>query len=276
MRILSLDHHPFHTLRYALSPSPSAAATTLPFHRGTVDSLPAGIGAIIATSDLQGFADDGDTPLADAAAHELHHLRQAALLPDKSMTACLLAGDLYPRADVGDVRAAWRRFGDACRWMLGVAGNHDSFAGQTTVGAASAALGRPSLQLLDGTIAEPDGLKVGGISGVIGAPDGPWSRKESDFCATTANLARHALDVLVCHDGPNGDLPHQPGWPSVRRVLAAAPPILVIRGHDPWSPPLAHLDNGTQVLNVEGRVVVLSRRPSTSPLYARGKVEEGG
>jgi hypothetical protein len=36
--------------------------------------------------------------------------------------------------------------------------------------------------------------------------------------------------------------------------------VLLIRGHDDWPDPMAELVNGTQILNVEGRVVVLQRR----------------
>jgi hypothetical protein len=45
----------------------------------------------------------------------------------------------------------------------------------------------------------------------------------------------------------------------VRHALEAAPPTLLVRGHDHWPVPLATLANGTQVLNVEGRVVVMTR-----------------
>ena len=71
---------------------------------------------------------------------------------------------------------------------------------------------------------------------------------------------QEGCDLLILHDGPNVAGTHMPGWPSVRRILEAAPPALVIRGHDHWDDPVATLINGTQVLNVEGRVVVLQRQ----------------
>ena len=45
----------------------------------------------------------------------------------------LLAGDLYTvpaldrRGGSGDVTAVWRAFGDEFSWVVGVAGNHDTF-----------------------------------------------------------------------------------------------------------------------------------------------------
>ena len=66
--------------------------------------------------------------------------------------------------------------------------------------------------------------------------------------------------MLVCHDGPNATGRNQAGWPIVRQALESAPATLVIRGHDGWEPRLGTLDNGTQVLNVEGCVAVLRRR----------------
>jgi hypothetical protein len=75
----------------------------------------------------------------------------------------------------------------------------------------------------------------------------------------TSQLAAAGLDILVSHDGPNVEGTDLPGWPSVRRTLESSPATLVIRGHDHWPTPLATLANGTQVLNVEGRVCVLTR-----------------
>jgi hypothetical protein len=45
----------------------------------------------------------------------------------------------------------------------------------------------------------------------------------------------------------------------LRQVLESLPPALVVCGHDHWDSPLTTLDNGSQVLNVAGRVVVLRR-----------------
>jgi hypothetical protein len=180
-------------------------------------------------------------------------------LPPKEKTAVLLVGDLGPDADEGDVRSVWFALADACRWVAGVAGNHDAFGQCTSVGDARIALGRPELHLLDESLVKLDGLTIGGLSGIISNSDGAWIRSESDFVAAMARLAQQGPDLLISHDGPNVAGTALSGWPSVRRALEAAPPTLLIRGHDAWRTPLATLANGTQILNVEGRVVVLVR-----------------
>ena len=60
------------------------------------------------------------------------------------------------------------------------------------------------------------------------------------------------------HDGPSGGA-GQLGWPLVRTALEQAAPTLVIRGHAFWDSPLATLKNGTQILNVDSRVVILQK-----------------
>jgi hypothetical protein len=259
MRVLSLEHEPFHAVRYAVGPSSSKGADSiLPFHHGSVDGLPPGLDAVIAAADLQGFSSASPCePLSMAVARALQRLQVSGILPGPDRIPCILAGDLHPRADVGDVRGAWTSFAAMCRWVAGVAGNHDAFSESVT--AAAARLG-PEMTLLDDSVVERDGLRIGGVSRIIGTTGGPWVRSEREFCTVVAGIAGPGLDALVCHDGPIGSSPQQPGWPSVRRVLEAAPATLVIRGHDAWRSPLAVLDNGCQVLNVESRVVVLWRR----------------
>ncbi len=180
-------------------------------------------------------------------------------LPPREKTAVIVAGDLQPRADEADVRAVWFALGDVCRWVAGVAGNHDAFGDAKSAGEARLALDRSDLHFLDETIVSIDGLSIGGISGAVGRPGDLWARTEKEFAAALARLANRGLDLLISHDGPNVAGTTLAGWPSVRLALESAPRTLVIRGHDPWPTPLAMLGNGTQVLNVEGCVFVLSR-----------------
>ena len=63
------------------------------------------------------------------------------------------------------------------------------------------------------------------------------------------------------HEGPN----HQSatgslqGIEEIRELLELAAPCLIVRGHCHWPTPLITLDNASQVLNVDGRVVLLTR-----------------
>jgi len=261
MQIHSIDPTPFHALGYAYGPGVSSQCASLPFLRALTTELPEGIDAIIAAADLQGFGGDGGTtPLGECVAREILRLQARGELPPRERTACLLAGDLHPRADAGDVRGVWYAMRDACRWVAGVAGNHDSFGEGARLAATRAELAAVGMYLLDDETVMVDGLNLGGVGGIVGADAKAGVRTEREFSHVVRRLADDGVDVLVCHDGPDAGTAGQPGWPSVRHALEAARPTLVIRGHDSWTMPLATLRGGTQVLNVEGRVVVLSRK----------------
>ncbi|HEY2587719.1 MAG TPA: metallophosphoesterase [Tepidisphaeraceae bacterium] len=261
MRVVTLDTVPFHALAYTVG---SAMTATLPFLRATVNALPDGLEAIIATGDLQGVvrgAGDARSEklLGEAVAAELSVLRSRGELPPKEKTAVLLTGDLQPSADVDDVRRVWFALGETCRWVAGVAGNHDAFGCEPRGTEVWESLGRPNLHFFDDRVEPIGSVLIAGFSGTIGYPGEPWARTEPEFTAALGRLAARSPDLLLSHDGPNVAGTELAGWPSVRRALEAAAPTLLFRGHDPWPTPLATLSNGTQVVNVEGRVVVLTQ-----------------
>jgi hypothetical protein len=262
LRIQEYDPDPFHTLPYIVGSTTTAG---LPFHHAIVDELPDGLEAIIAAGDLQGVE-----PMAGRfgaarllgvfLAAQLDVLRRRGELPSRPNTAILLTGDLQPRADSADVRGVWLSLADECRWIAGVAGNHDAFGPDQRGEHVSAVFDRAEMQLLDNRVITIGTMKIGGLSGIVGNSAEPWVRAESEFAAAMGRLAGLGPDILLSHDGPNIAGTGLTGWPSVRKALEAAPPTILFRGHDSWKNPLATLANGTQVLNVEGRVVVLRTR----------------
>lgn len=260
MRIITVDPTPFHHISYSVGPSMAA----LPFIYGRVDSLPDGLEALVATGDLQGvvYMEDGQRSerlLGEVLAAELSTLRTRGMLPTIEKTAMLLTGDLQPSADADDVRPVWRSIGSICRWVAGVAGNHDAFGSERANADVLASLDRPNLHFLDDCIERIGSLNIAGLSGIIGNPGEPWVRSEGEFTAAIERLMNNCPDLLLLHDGPNVTRTKLPGWPSVREVLEAAEPCVVFRGHDAWPTALATLCNGTQVVNVEGRVLVLTQ-----------------
>jgi Icc protein len=262
MRVLKLETEPLHTLRYFVGPGPRQASAVLPSYRAAVDGMPDELKAIVATADLQGIGHAAGSPQSDESlgvmvAAELELLRAQGRLPARDETAAILAGDFHPLADEGDVCDVWFAMADVCRWVAGVAGNHDAFGNSTSPGGARRALGRPGLHFLDDSVTTVDGCVIGGLSGIVSSMPGAWRRAEDRFAAAIARLADSGLDLLVSHDGPDVAGTNLSGWPAVRRALEASPATLLIRGHDAWRTPLAELANGTQVLNVEGSVVVL-------------------
>jgi Icc protein len=254
MRICSIAQEPFHRLPYSLSPGGSSPDAELPFVHAFVDGLPDVLDAILVTSDLQGVVhvDGRALPLGEAFALVIQTLRIDQRLPDRHRTAAILAGDLHPHAGNDDVLPVWLAVSNVCRWVAGVAGNHDRFD-------SPGSLKERGAHLLDGSTVTLDGICVGGLGGIVSTNDGAGNRREEQYNVALAILLRHRCDLLVLHDGPNVAGTDLPGWPSVRHVLEAAPRTLVVRGHDHWPQPLAELANGTQVLNVEGRVIVLVR-----------------
>jgi hypothetical protein len=262
MRISGIDAAPFHLLPYSLSASGNSARCELPFFRAFVDGLPDSLDAILATADLQGVVNTRGTAvgLGEALRPAIQRLRDDGRLPARDRSAAILAGDLHARADEDDVLPVWRAVEQACRWVVGVAGNHDRLGPVASHPMAPEALNGLNAHLLDASTVTVDGIRIGGLGGIVGSDDGTWQRREKDYTAALSSLMEQHCDMLVLHDGPNVAGTDLPGWPSVRRVLEAAVPVLLIRGHDHWPDPVAELANGTQVLNVEGRVVVLQRR----------------
>ncbi|MCY3019698.1 MAG: metallophosphoesterase [Planctomycetota bacterium] len=284
MRITSIESSPFHELPYsnvAGGEARKVVTVRLPFFRATVDSLPQSVEAILVAADLQGRERMAAEPrmLGEVLAEELCAMGCRRLLPPAERIGVILAGDLYSYPDLhkrggsGDVRPVFRAFARVCKWVVGVAGNHDMF-GVTAPALDIAAFQRESgVHLLDGNVAELCGLKIAGVSGVIGNPKKPFRRDERSFSEEVKRLAAQSPDLLVLHDGP--DVPAQGlmGWPSIRAALesVAMPAPLVVRGHAHWDAPLATLAHDIQVLNVDSRVVVLQRAAD-----CQGKVRAPG
>lgn len=171
----------------------------------------------------------------------------------------LLAGDLYaaPQADqrgaTGDVRPVWEAFSATFASVAGVNGNHDTFGEQSAADFAHHA----GVQLLDGEVRTLLGLRVGGVGGIVGKPTKPNRKSEAHFQDLLARVLRGGADVVLLHQGPDG--PGERGSPTVRTAIEAveAPPLVAF-GHCHWAVPFYEVGR-RQLLNVDGRVVVLRR-----------------
>lgn len=177
----------------------------------------------------------------------------------------LLAGDLFvdeglaERGGLGDVRPVWRALRAGRRWVAGVAGNHDAF-GEPREQARFAR--EPGLHLLDGEVRALDGLRVGGVGGIPGNPRRPQRKPPDVFLEAILAVLERRPDVLVLHPPPVVPGGRR-GEPIVSEALEVSDRgVLVVCGHAHWPEPL-HALGPHQVLNVDGRVVVLesSRAP---------------
>lgn len=258
MRIQFLDPAPVTALRYrnARPGSGGSIVVSLPVFVGTVDVLPAGVSALILTSDLQGRELAGPKLVGEVVPR---FLAESGVVHDPATAVALLAGDLYaaPAADVrgatGDVRQVWRAFADAFRWVAGVCGNHDLFGEETSDGFART-LG---VDILDGSVRDVGGLLVGGVNGIVGKLSRPNRKDEATFSRLLEDVFLESPDVVVLHQGPVGNAPRDKGSIEVRETIEAldAPPLVAF-GHCHWEQPLLEVGRA-QMLNVDGRVVVL-------------------
>ena len=271
MRILDLDDRPFHDLPYRTAASGGGIMRArLPLLRASVDTLPPDLDALFAAADLQGLADqrlDGAVQtrlMGEVLADELAELAALGFAPPPQRVGVLLCGDLYvrpgldARGGMGDVRGVWRAFARHFRWVAGVAGNHDSFGATPAEQQAFAA--EPGAHLLDGQLVECDGLRIGGLGGIIGSKQRPGRRDEKSFVRGVRALVAGAPDLLLLHQGPDVPALGLPGDERVRAALERAGPILVLCGHVHWRQPLAMLGQSTQMLNLEARGVLLERK----------------
>lgn len=255
MKITKIEENAFAVLTYRNAGRDGMPhRTDLPLVWGEVDALPGTMAALVVAADLQGREDGpADRLLGLALVEKLLGLAQAGTLPEPKSVGVILAGDLYgvpgssKRGGGGDVSEVWRAFAENFRWVAGVLGNHDSLEEALPANA----------RVLDGDVIKRDGLRIAGLSGIIGSPERPHRRKAEAFTEWVELLAAERPDLLVLHQGP--DRRPDPD-PSVAQALCRGRDLLVVCGHSPWRNPLLDLAGNNQVLNVDGRVVVL-RRP---------------
>ncbi|MFC6592066.1 hypothetical protein ACFP81_08675 [Deinococcus lacus] len=226
----------------------------LPWLRGRVEGLPDDLDALLITADLQGRGlGAGPKPLlGEVVAAEYAANHAAWHLPPPERVGVLLPGDYYaaPDADkrgaTGDVGAVWQAFAGAFAWVAGVLGNHDHL---TEVPAGSA--------LLDGMGTAFGGLRVAGVSGIVGNPRRHARREWAEYLRVLERALDTAPHLLLTHMPPAVS-EGQRGEPELAEVLSGLN-LLTLCGHVHWDEALGTLPGGGQVLNVDGRVAVLTR-----------------
>ena len=272
MKIIDFESVPFRILPYLNAGRGPGQFTKdlLPIHRAAVDRLPDDTDAVIVTADLQGrevfpkgrpHSPDGLRLLGEVLPAELADdvLRDIGEF-DPRRIGVLLAGDFYTvpaldkRGGSGDVTSVWQAFAEQFGWVVGVAGNHDTFGENRTKPKRLPS----NSHYLDGEVVRVGGLKIAGLGGIIGNPQRIQRRTEDDYLQCLEELLLQEPSIIISHDGPDGPDNGQRGMPSVRNLIDQLPPPILIRGHAHWDVPFATLAGGTQVLNVDARVVVLT------------------
>lgn len=268
MRIARLESEPFYEIPYQRARSGGGTeSVTLPLLRGFVDVMPPNVDSIVVASDLQGVAPiqemNGAVGLLGVAlCEELLYLSEQGALPHPSRVGVILAGDLFSeslanrRGASGDVRDVYRALGREFRWVVGVMGNHDTLGPQDRE--VDRFCRQAKVSILDGRVTELDGLRVGGIGGIIGENGKPQRKSEKVFRSMMRSLLDESPSVVLLHGGPNVPGTRLLGSEVVRESLTHPVERLVICGHAHWSTALVPLPGVGQVLNVDARVVVLS------------------
>lgn len=256
MKIIDIETEPFHQLVYRSSGRAGVERKlTLPFYRAKVDSMPEGIGAIVATSDLQGRElDRGSNRLVgEAVADELALLSELEEIP--VIDIVLLAGDLYDYPDcrklggTGDVTSVWNSFCEKVEHVVGVHGNHDTVRAEDL---ADNAL------ILDGQVRNVSGIHIGGVSGIVGRADRNQRKSGAEYKRALDKATANKVGLLLLHQGPDDPANAQIGDPTIREHLERKGSSIVIFGHCHWSVPFVEI-GGNQVLNVDNRLYVFSK-----------------
>ena len=267
MQIESINPQPIVEIPFLNAGRGSGSFRTelLPVLEATVDRLPDGLDAIIATADLQGRepmdANPGRPPrlLGETLPFQLCEEVLPSLSLNYGRIGVILAGDFYtvPTLDrlggSGDVSEVWEAFGFEFDWVTGVAGNHDMFGpSRDDLPSFSG-----NIHYLDADRKEIDGLKIAGLGGIIGKAGKLHRRPPEEYVAQLKSILQEETDILILHDGPDDPANKQVGIPIIREAVEKLRPKLVIRGHAYWQHPLAELSSGVQVLNVDSRVVIM-------------------
>jgi len=234
-------------------PGGGTMQTPLPFLRGTVDGLSLKGGALVATADLQGRVEIGRSALLAGhwLAETLRQIQEASGLPPPSACLGVLGGDFYAVPDAakmggtGDVTIVWDGMRRCFGALGGVAGNHDLFADNGSPEGA-----------LDGDCVELAGIRIGGVSGIVGQPRKENRRTETQYRDLLTRVVMKRPNVLVLHLPPHVD-EECPGDPMISATLQELRfHGLVVCGHKRWSRRVRQIGRAV-CLNVCEAVVTL-------------------
>lgn len=274
MKIVDLNLDPIAEFRYlnAGRRPNNFTVDRLPVLLGRVDQLPESLDAILVTADLQGL-ETPETSLGNPARlmgeilpEQMVSVFDGLGIENLGRVGSVLAGDfftyqdLHGRGGTGDVTKVWKAFSRQFKWVIGVAGNHDTFGKIPSTPPTSK---MSHVHFLNGDRLDIDGIQVAGVSGVIGNPEKNFRRTTQDFLETVELITSAPTDIALMHEGPDGIEKGCRGIEGIRKVIEKTKPSIVIRGHKHWPIPLVELHCGVQILNVEATVVVLMGQPNS-------------
>ncbi len=227
--------------------------TTFPIVRAKASGLPKQLEALVFASDLQAREDAESNRALGVIAAETLAKKLSIQKIHAQRVGVILAGDLYTsktlhrRFGVGDVSDVWDAFSDRFRWVTGVLGNVDRLPRRA----------RKCHHLLEGSSIELDGLKIAGVSGIIGSAKMENRRPEAEVLRELHKVLHSEPEILVLHEGPSIPGENCRGNDAIRQALRGFGG-LVVCGHNTWPQPLQSLRRAC-VVNADSRVIVLTR-----------------
>ncbi|NLL05379.1 MAG: hypothetical protein GX270_06230 [Clostridiaceae bacterium] len=261
MRIEKLNENAIENIAYkTIGSNGNIMDAQIPILMGEMSGLPKYIDALIVTSDLQGIVrkDNHEILLGEVLADYLPIFTTIELGLTPQNIGVVLCGDLYAslytRGGLGDVRSVWNQFNKYFKWVIGISGNHDAFGDEKCFQEFKNTEG---IYYFDKKVARIDGLKIAGISGIIGKPDRTNRISKEDYLLCLKNLLLKKPDTLMIHQPPQNLMESCNDDEGISEIIEASNPTLVFCGHFHWKNPLIELSNRSQVLNVDSRVVIL-------------------
>ena len=244
--------------------SPEIFHKTLPIYFAEYKNSNTDVDLLIIASDLQGVTEgQGKQHLIGEKLPSFLKTLIEIELKDCKKVGVLLCGDLYTslekRGSSGDVRNVWKEFNNHFEWVVGVAGNHDTFGSEIEKEEFKL---ETNIHLLHKETIELDGLKIGGISGIIGRAGKINRVDESDFLNGLTKLSKKKLDFILIHETPDFPSNNEIGNSKIREHIEKLNPTTICCGHCYWNNSLANFNNKTQVLNVDSKVILMKIKSS--------------
>ncbi len=114
-----------------------------------------------------------------------------------------------------------------------------------------------NINYLVGQVKNLNGTLMSGISGIIGETNKPFRISSADYVARLTNVLNLNLDCILLYQSPGNELYALDGNEAIFNTIKHDKPNLIVAGHSHWQNPSNNFPYGSQVLNVDKRVVIL-------------------
>jgi len=111
--------------------------------------------------------------------------------------------------------------------------------------------------ILDGTSSNVNGVRIGGVSGIIGRSDRNQRKSDDEFIKKLGKVTNGKNSLILLHQGPEGTVNNQIGEALITQHLETRGNCIVVFGHCYWSNALVAIGKN-QVLNVNNKLYVVS------------------